>query len=377
MAGVQTVVVTGAGGFLGWHLRCRVHAMRPDLELRLVSRDDLLDERGLAGAMAGADAVVHLASAIRGDGLEVANVDLARRLVNAVRASGGSANVVHANSTHAESESPYGRSKRRAAEVLSDGMAKSSGQLVDLRFPNLFGECARPDHNSAVATFCRDLAAGRASTVHPEGRTELLHVQDACALILDALGRTQSTDRGVPGRSLPIVDVYSLLARLRAEYAGSVVPILADRLELQLFNALRTAMFPAHYPIALAEHRDERGSFVELARGHQQTQVSYSTTAPGVTRGEHFHLDKVERFVVLRGTAEIRVRRLFGDRLHRFAVSGDTPVAVDMPPLHAHDITNIGSDELLTAFWANDHFNPSAPDTYPERLEPAPTGVVR
>jgi UDP-2-acetamido-2,6-beta-L-arabino-hexul-4-ose reductase len=374
-----SIAITGAAGFFGWHLRARLHALEPAAEIRVIDRTAFSDDAALESLLRGVDAVVHLAGANRGTDEAVydTNVGLARRLVSALEATGGSPYLVYANTTHSSGDTPYGRSKQAADEALADWAHRAHAALANLCFPNLFGECGRPDYNSAVATFCRDLAEGRESAVNPDGHTELLHVQDACAVVLDAVSARFDDSRRIDGHTFAVTDVYERLRRLRDGYHGATLPQLDDRLDLRLFNALRTAMFPAHYPMPLDAHRDDRGVFVELARGHGQTQTSFSTSAPGVTRGEHYHLDKIERFVVVKGQAVMRLRRLFSDEVVSFEVSGDQPVVVDMPPLFAHNITNVGSDELLTAFWANDHFDPAAPDTFPERVEPALAEAAR
>ena len=124
-------------------------------------------------------------------------------------------------------------------------------------------------------------------------------------------------------------------------------------------------MWPSAYPMQLTKHADQRGAFFEVVRAWGQGQTSISTTVPGVIRGEHYHLDKVERFAVISGEATIRVRRLFTDEVVEFSVSGEEPVFIDMPPLCTHDITNTGEKELVTLFWSHDHFDPSNGDTYP------------
>jgi UDP-2-acetamido-2,6-beta-L-arabino-hexul-4-ose reductase len=374
-----SIAITGASGFFGWHLRVRLHAIHPGADVRLIDRTVLGDDTGLASALRGVDAVVHLAGANRGldDMVYETNIELARRLVAAVDAIGGTPQVVFANTSHASGETPYGRSKQEAGATLVEWGRRTGGPVANVHFPNLFGEGGRPNYNSAVATFCRDLTEGRVSQVNPDGRTELLHVQDASAIVLDSIRTRYDGSRRIEGLPLPVPEVYERLRRFRDGYQGATLPELGNRTDLRLFNALRTAMFPAHYPMPLDSHRDPRGAFVELARGHGQTQTSFSTTAPGGTRGEHYHFDKIERFVVLRGRATMRLRRLFSDEVVTFEVTGDEPVIVDMPPLFAHNITNVGDDDLLTVFWANDHFDPAAPDTFPELVGPAMAGAVR
>ena len=364
------IVITGAAGFFGWHLRCRMRALLSAKEVRPVDRETFCDDTALTTALKGADAVVHLAGANRGEPQAVhdTNVTLAERLVEALDEVGGAPQLIYANSRHQQFDTPYGTSKRRAAHLLGAWARRSGSIFTDIVFPNLFGEHGRPDYNSAVATFARDLSEGRASEVNPDGKIELLHVQAASAMLLDVLAKEQSGRVDVDGTSLTIPVVYERLQRLRTGYGSSLLPQLGDRLDLELFNTLRSVLFPGAYPVALEAHADERGVFVELARGHGQGQTSFSTTQPGVTRGGHYHFDKIERFVVLEGDGLIRVRRVLTKEVVEFPVSGARPAAVDMPTLHTHDITNVGHVPMLTAFWANDHFDPAAPDTYSEQV---------
>lgn len=366
---MKAVGITGAQGFFGWHLRCRLHALRPDLPVALADRATFADPQQLDRFVSECFAVVHLAGANRGDDDEVhnTNVGLAEQLVEALERTGRrQISVVFADTTHRNRVSAYGRAKRRAATLLGEWVREADGTFADLVFPNLFGECGRPYYNSAVATFCHQLSRGEPSQVNRQGTTELLHVQNAAARVLEALDERTDDEVRVEGIKLSVGDLYDRLAGLARDYGGQHFPRLESRLDLQLFNTLRSYLFPTRYPMKLTAHEDLRGRFFEVARGHGQTQVSFSTTKPGITRGDHYHLDKVERFVVISGEATIKLRRLFDEEVLAFHVSGAEPAAVDMPTLYAHNITNTGSGDLLTAFWTNDHFDPDAPETYPE-----------
>ena len=372
MMQLRSVAITGADGFFGWHLRCRLRALHPGVEVHAITRETYDDEAFLASSVDGVDAVFHLAGATRGATSVVheTNLWLADRLICALEKAGGTPYLAYANTTQTGSGTAYGISKREAGLALASWGQRTGTQVADLHFPNLFGEGGRPNHNSAVATFCDDLAHGRDSMVNPDGRVELLHVQDACAAFLDrAAAGFDGADR-IDGRDISIGKVYERLARLHAQYRGAGLPALTGRLDLNLFNALRFAMFPASYPIPLDAHRDPRGLFAELARGHRASQTSYIATAPGQTRGDHYHFSKVERFVVVGGTGVVRLRRLLDNDVVSFWVSGDRPVAIDMPPLYVHNITNTGDGDLVTVLWAIDHFDPASPDTYPEQVTP-------
>lgn len=363
-----SIALTGASGFFGWHLRSHLRAKFPEISVRIVGHAELASVAILCDALTGVDAVVHLAGANRGADDEVywTNRELANRVIGALTALGESPALVYANTVQADSDSSYGRSKREAGNALTQWGRRADAAVADIRFPNLYGEGGRPGYNSAVATFSHDLAEGRTSVVNADGHVELLHIQDACALIMQLLEDKWRGSKRVEGKRVAVPEVYSRLHRLHRSYRCADVPELRDRLDRRLFSALRTAMFPAHYPMRLIDHRDPRGLFGEAARASGHTQISFSTTVPGCTRGEHFHLEKMERFVVVSGQAVVEIRRLFSDDVHSFAVSGEAPVALDMPAMHAHNITNVGTSELVTLFWTNDHFDANAPDTYPE-----------
>lgn len=364
----MTVVgVTGADGFFGWHLRCRLRATHPEFHVRSATRRTFSSDEELDKFVAGCNSIVHLAGVNRGDEASVAEANLAitQALISALERTAARSHVLFANSTHRSRSSAYGDSKRVSAELLQRWASGSDGWVTDLVFPNLFGECGRPHYNSAVATFCNELSRGRTSEVNPGGVAELLHVQDAAQVIIDNLDG-QADEVEVEGIQVAIPELYDRLSGLNDSYGGARFPRLDSRLDLQLFNTLRSYCFPDHYPMPLEVHSDGRGAFFEVARGHGETQISFSTTEPGITRGNHFHLDKVERFIVLSGQALIHVRRLFHNKVEVFKVDGDNPVAIDMPTLQTHSITNVGEDKLLTAFWANDHFDPARPDTIAE-----------
>jgi UDP-2-acetamido-2,6-beta-L-arabino-hexul-4-ose reductase len=166
-----------------------------------------------------------------------------------------------------------------------------------------------------------------------------------------------------------VQSVFDTLHHQNALYAGGDVPELFTELDVDLFNTLRASLFPAHYPVGLTPRSDHRGSLVEVVRAHGgQGQTFVSTTRPGITRGEHFHLRKIERFVVLSGEARISLRRLLTDEVVTFDVGGDRPVIVDMPTMWVHNITNTGTTELTTLFWTHELFDPDAPDTFPEQV---------
>ncbi len=351
----NSIVLSGGSGFLDWHTRVLAHALGLPTPGTITRHSAPID---------GADRVLHIAGVNRGTPREVeeGNERAARTLAEAVqRCATPPKTVVFANSTQAGNGTPYGDSKAAAAEILADATRWCGSEFVDIKLPNLFGEHGRAHYNSVVATFCRTLADGGTPEVHQDRDLDLVHVQDAAKALL---GRPDADL--VPARRT-VRDLAAQITTFAETYGRTEIPALTDPFELKLFNTYRSHC--AVGPMRLPKHEDARGGLVEAVKAHGGGgQTFFSTTRPGVTRGEHYHLGKVERFVVVKGEAEIRLRRVLHEEVTLVRVSGDEPVAVDMPTMWAHNITNVGSDDLLTLFWTNEIFDPKRPDTYAEKV---------
>lgn len=360
--------LTGAQGFLGWHLRCHLKG-EPGLQALAVPREAFEDAAALAEALAGATVVFHLAGQNRGPDAEVeaTNLRLADQLIAALERLPQAPAVVFANSIHHTRDTAFGRSKREAAWRLGAWADARGARFVDAVLPHLFGEGGRPFYNSAVATFCHQLAQGGTPQILEDGEVELLHAQRASARLL-ALARDPQA-RGtvrLEGARMRASEALARLQSFQTTYAAGILPRFETDLDLDLFNTYRACLYPARYPAPLTLHTDARGSLFEAVKTHHGGQAFLSTTKPGITRGRHYHRHKVERFLVVSGRAEIRIRRLFGEEVRVFPVSGESPCFVDIPTLHTHEITNAGDTDLLTLFWSHEIFDPAGPDTYSE-----------
>lgn len=363
------IVITGSEGFLGWHTRARLHALS-DHEIVRVGRDQW---RELPRAMDSADAVIHLAGINRASESEIeqGNVQLAEDLAAALSNASAGCRVVYAGSTQVESHAntAYGRGKAQAAAVLQ--RATSSGaSFCEVRLPNIFGEHARPRYNTFVATFIDMLMHGETPTVrdHP---VQLLHAQAAADTLISAVDGTESIIKPAGVRTT-VPKVFEELRWYHDTYARGDIPDLRTQFSTDLFNTYRSAVFPLMYPIHPRINSDDRGDLVETVRSHGRGgQAFVSRTRPGKTRGNHYHLSKIERFVVISGRARISLRRLLTDTIVHYDVDGAQPSIVDMPTLWAHSITNTGDNDLITMFWTDQLFDPTAPDTYREPVHSA------
>lgn len=371
------IVLTGARGFMGWHTRLRAHALTQH-EITPVGREEWAD---LPALVAEADAVIHIAGVNRpredaegispDEQVNQGNVQLAQDLAAAVTAAGRPVRVVYANSIQAGNGTPYGAGKQRAGEVLRGAVESTGGHLTEVMLPNLFGEHCRPNYNSFTATFIDKVINGEEPTIN-ENPVNLLHAQKAAAALLEGLETTE-TVLEPKGEDVGVQEVWDLLVEFHESYVGrGEIPDLSTDFRIDLFNSYRTALFPEHYPIKLNPHADPRGFFVETVRcAGGQGQSSISTTVPGITRGEHYHLSKIERFAVVQGTARMSLRKMFTDEVLDFHVTGEETTAVDMPVGWVHNITNTGDDTLITQFWVHEFFDPENPDTFPEPVRPA------
>lgn len=372
---MMRIVVTGASGLIGWHAQTRLHAANCAAGFKGVPLPyDILaldhagfnDDATLNAAVTGADAVLHFAGVNRAPDvvLEAVNPALARRLVAACQAVRTEPHIVYANSTHAAGDTPYGRGKRIANEVFTAFTPRYSNLIL----PHIFGEGGRPNYNNVTATLIGQILADETPTVNPEGRVQLLHAGAAAQASIDAMMNGTNGDLTPEPHPMSVSGLLDRLQGFHALYTANIYPDLSDAFDLALFNAYRAATYPDGWPRSLKLNTDTRGTLFEAVKGGGGGQTFLSTTEPGVTRGDHFHLNKVERFLVVQGEAVIRIRKVLSDEVYEYTVSGDAPAPVDMPTLHTHSIENVGNTPLLTLFWTHDLFDPANPDTFADKV---------
>lgn len=360
--------ITGSDGLLGWHLRAFLKSLGGH-EVHVANRATFGTAGSLQTFVSGLDALVHLAGMNRGPEADVesTNVTLAREVVAALEATGMKPALVFANSTHVTRDTGYGRGKRAAAALIRSWADRNETAFADLVFPHIFGEQGKPFYNSVVSTFCHQLARSDVPEIKVDGELELLHAQAAARRCMSAIDRTENGTFRVEGVPMRVSALLERLGAMHECYRTQLIPDLRVPLDVELFNTLRSYLYPDHYPVPLTLHSDTRGSLFEAIKSSNGGQAFLSRTRAGITRGNHFHTRKIERFLVAAGNAEIRLRRLFTDEVRVFPVSGDRPSYIDIPTLHTHSITNTGDSELVTLFWSNEIFDPSDSDTF---LEP-------
>jgi UDP-2-acetamido-2,6-beta-L-arabino-hexul-4-ose reductase len=361
-----TIAISGAGGFLGWHTRCGAHALGESTRPLKVGEE--FDPTAAADAVSGVSRLVHLAGVNRASDEDVldGNLLFARQVGEAMERSADPPSVVvFADSIQAGNGTVYGRAKAKAADILQSAAERVGAAFIDVRLPNLFGEHGRPHYNSVVATFAHQIVVGEPPRIDVDLELTLLHAQNAADLLLGVITQDEAENLQVKET---VSGLLSRLVAMAEMYThGGQIPDLSSPFDRDLFNTYRAAAFETTAPIPLDRRADARGSFFEVVRAHGGPgQTSFSTTAPTITRGQHYHRRKVERFTVLAGEAVIALRRLFTTDVREFRVTSDSPASIDMPTLWAHNITNVGDSLLYTSFWSNELFDPQRPDTISE-----------
>jgi UDP-2-acetamido-2,6-beta-L-arabino-hexul-4-ose reductase len=364
------VLVTGGEGFIGRNLRLALGRVQ---ETAVTSVDLGSSPEQLRSALATCDIVFHLAGVNRPqreEELEAGNLGALRELLAGLATAGRRPLVVLSSSIQAQLDNPYGRSKRHAEEALLEHARLTDTPARVFRLPNVFGKWCRPNYNSAVATFCHNLTRGLPITVSDASRElELVHVDDVVARLLE-LARPPATFSGVrfesvtPTFRVTLGRLVELLRSFQTSRETLLVPELADPFVRRLHSTYLSYLPSEGFAYHLQQRTDARGALAELLKGPSFGQLFVSRTRPGVTRGNHYHDGKVEKFVVLEGEAVIRLRHMTTGEDVSYAVEGREHKVVDIPPGWTHSIENVGSGELLVLFWASEILDPSRPDTH-------------
>ena len=347
------VAITGETGFLGYHLT-QYYKWVKGYEVIQLGRDYIDNISRLSNC----DFLIHCAGVNRGENVYDGNITLAKELVQSLKDNNLSIDIKFMSSTQEDSNTDYGNSKLKAKQILNDYCASLDTKFTSYKLPNLFGPFGKPNYNSFINTFCYNLING-IQCQHNDNKVTLCYVYDAIKVIDDI-----EVDYNT--YNITVTRVYKILSNFYMEYSKSIIPKLNTKFETNLFNTLRSFM-PCDFK--LTRHTDERGFLVELVKSKgTESQVFFSTTRPGITRGDHFHYGKVERFCVLSGEAKISMRKVGSNKKSHYIVNANDNKVIDMPILYTHNITNIGQDNLVCVFWVNEMFNPENMDTYFEKV---------
>ena len=365
---MKTVLVTGAKGFVGRNL-CTELRLRDDVTL--VEFDIENSHADLEQALAAADVIVHLAGVNRPQQLDefrTGNADFTAEICDKLKKLNRAPAFVLSSSIQAALDNPYGVSKRLAEENARQWSVESGARCCIYRLPNVFGKGCRPNYNSAVATFCHNIARGLDIVVNdPNVDMKLVYVDDVVEEFVRAIDGTPSVEGDfccVPTvHEVKLGRIVELLKSFTASRVDLQVPSQGDAFTKKL-NATFLSYLPEDqfsYPLKM--NVDQRGSFTEFLKTSERGQVSINVSKPHVTKGNHWHRTKNEKFLVVSGRGVIRFRKLGQAEVIEYFVSGEKLEVVDIPPGYTHNIENLGDSDMVTVMWANEAFDPKRPDT--------------
>lgn len=368
---IVKVLVTGSMGFVGRNL-CAALRMMQDIQVMEFDCDNTAAE--LAGMLGVAEVIFHLAGVNRPkkeEEFRTGNVWLTEEICLTLQRLNRMPKIVLASSIQADRDNPYGQSKLLAEQMLREYSGVTGARTVVYRFKNLFGKWCRPNYNSVTATFCYNIAHDLPVSISDPTRSiELTYIDD----VVSALVGEISSVKGVQDSGFayaPELTAYPITLRKLAELITSfresrqtlVLPNFDNQFVRALYATYLSYLEGDDFVYPLQIRTDERGSLAEMMKSRTFGQIFVSRTKPGITRGNHYHHTKTEKFMVVEGDAVIRFRRIDGSEVIENRVSGCEFRVVDIPPGYTHHITNVGEDELVTLFWASEIFNNDKPDT--------------
>jgi len=367
---MNTFLVTGARGFVGKNL---IVALKRRAEVELIEHDLDFPPSSLEQGLARAELIYHLAGVnrpVRVEEFTEGNFDLVRRVCDALRRSGRAPMLVLSSSLQAALDNPYGVSKRQAEEAVFDFSGETGASVFVFRLPGVFGKWCRPNYNSVVATFCYNIACGLPITISdPEREIELVYIDDVVRAFIGVMDdRMPATDGKYclvkPTYRISLGTLAETIRSFRDSRVSLALPDMRDHFTRALYATYVSYLSPDSFVYALTQRSDPRGELAELLKSPHVGQIFVSRTRPGITRGHHYHDTKVEKFVVLEGDAVVRFRHILGGDIIEYPVSGHEFRVVDIPPGYTHAIENIGQNDLIVLFWADEIYNPDIPDTF-------------
>lgn len=366
------IVISGHNGFIGGHLVRNISLHYSDTEIITLEKEDF-KSKNFNGKIQKNDLIFHLAGVNRADsdqevynGNKKLNTALLVHL-NEIKFSG---KFFFSSSLQEDSSSFYGKAKKEA-RIKYERLSKELGfKFYFLKIPNVYGPFCKPNYNSFIATFSYKLIKNETPNIIHDNKVVLIYINDLIDSILQLL------DDHIPKigsnflQEFKVSEVLKKLMSFKQQYLEKdEFPELKTSFDLSLFNTFRSHIdLKDYYPKKHILHSDRRGFFSELSRSGSMGQSSFSKTKPQITRGNHFHTRKIERFSVIKGKARIQLRKYLTNEIISFELDGENPSFVDMPVWYIHNITNIGEDELLTFFWINEPYDENDPDTYMENV---------
>lgn len=363
------ILITGSNGFVGKNL---IAELQNQGEHEIYAFDRDTPKELLAEYCQNAEFVYHLAGVNRPkDNAEFmeGNFGFTSELLDLLKRANNTCPVMLSSSIQAELDNPYGESKRAGEELLKQYQQETNAKVYIYRFANLYGKWSRPNYNTVVATFCYKIARDEEITVNdPNSMIDLCYIDDVVKELLNCLKGTPSMQEGFGFveeiDSISVGELRNLILSFKESRHTLSVPKLDRRVEKNLYSTYLSFLPEEQFSYPLKMNIDQRGSFTEVLRTPDRGQVSINISKPGITKGNHWHHTKNEKFLVVSGTGVIRFRKMDSEKVIEYFVSGEKLEVVDIPVGYTHNIENLGDGDMVTLMWVNEPFDPEHPDTY-------------
>jgi UDP-2-acetamido-2,6-beta-L-arabino-hexul-4-ose reductase len=368
------VGITGQSGFMGTHLYNFLKFKSDEIQLIPFEDDFFKDSEKLEAFVSKCDTLVHLAAMNRHGDPQViydTNLNLVKSLLDAIEATKTKPHIVFSSSTQEERDNLYGHSKKDGRLLFERWADVNRSIFTGLVIPNVFGPLGVPFYNSVISTFCHQLTHNENPRIEIDANLKLIYVNNLIYAFYDVIINKQNKSPYYVKHNfeIKVSDILKKLNNFKSVYLKEcIIPELNNEFDVSLFNTFKSYIDKDFYPFKLKLHSDERGHLFEMLKTNTKGQIFYSETKPGITRGNHFHTRKIERFCVVKGNAVIKLRKIGSDEIIEYQVNGNEPSIIDMPIHFTHNITNTGNDILSTLFWTNEFFDPEDPDTYFEEV---------
>lgn len=367
------VGITGQAGLIGTHLSNYLRLKSAEIELVPFEDSYFKNKDQLSHFVLQCDTIVHLAAMNRGNPEEIykCNIGLVKKFIGVLGETNHKPYIIFSSSIQEERDNLYGKSKKEGRKLFEEWASKNNAKFTALIIPNVFGPFGLPFYNMVISTFCYQLTHNLEPKIKIDANLKLIYINDLIEIIYHTI-KEKSNNSLIyiePIAEGKVSDILEQLIEFKRIYLEqNIIPELKNHFDISLFNTFRSYIEYNYYPVYLNMHLDNRGYLCEIIKSNTGGQIFLSHTKPGITRGNHFHRRKIERFCVLQGDAIIRLRKIGTDSIIEYKVNGSQPAIVDIPIFHIHNITNIGGKNLLTSFWTNEFFNPEDSDTYHEEV---------
>jgi len=367
----MNVLVTGSNGFIGKNLIVRLN----ELSIQVATYTRKNSTQDLEGLIKDADCIVHLAGENRPKDekdFDIVNAGLTASICDAVRSSGKKISIILASSAQADLDNAYGKSKLDA-EVAVKALEIDTGCPVYVyRLPGVFGKWCKPNYNSVVATFCHNISHDLPIQVNnPDFELSLVYIDDVVKEFVKVIRGERGGEKELsvqPEYKIKLGDLADQIKRFKESRDSLITEKVGSGVVRNLYSTYLSYLSPEQFSYSIPSHGDERGMFAEMLKTKDSGQFSFFTAGPGVTRGGHYHHSKTEKFLVVQGEAKFGFRHIATDETHEIITTSKELKIVETVPGWSHDITNIGTEEIIVMLWANEIFDPDNPDTIAHKV---------